>query len=417
MARLFADLSPLRASADYRRIILAHGVSNIGQQMTAVAVGIQVYALTQSSLAVGLVGLFQLVPLIGFGLYGGAMSDTHDRRTLGLVAALGLMGCAGILVAQSALGLGSVAVLYAVVAIQSAFFAIGNPARQAIIPRLIAPEMLPAANALGMLAWGLGFTVGPLVGGFVIAATGGVAWAYAADLVLFTGVVYAMWRLRPVPPEAAAEDRRTGWAAVGEGLRFLRGKHNLQMSFYVDIAAMVFGMPRALFPAIAAAMYADDPKMAATAAGILYAAPAAGALVSGVLSGPLGRVRRHGLAIVLSVFAWGLAIAVFGLVSWLPLAALMLALAGAADNVSAVFRSTMLQSATPDEFRGRLQGVFTVVVAGGPRLGDVESGAVAALAGEQFSVVSGGVACIAITAALVAKYPGFLAYDAENPVP
>ena len=199
MARLFADLSPLRASADYRRIILAHGVSNIGQQMTAVAVGIQVYALTQSSLAVGLVGLFQLVPLIGFGLYGGALSDTHDRRTLGLVAALGLMGCAGILVAQSALGLGSVAVLYAVVAIQSAFFAIGNPARQAIIPRLIGPEMLPAANALGMLAWGLGFTVGPLVGGFVIAATGGVAWAYAADLVLFTGVVYAMWRLRPMP--------------------------------------------------------------------------------------------------------------------------------------------------------------------------------------------------------------------------
>jgi MFS family permease len=157
--------------------------------------------------------------------------------------------------------------------------------------------------------------------------------------------------------------------------------------------------------------------MAATAAGILYAAPAAGALVSGILSGPLGRVRRHGLAIILSIFAWGLTIAVFGLVSWLPLAALMLALAGAADNVSAVFRSTMLQSATPDEFRGRLQGVFTVVVAGGPRLGDVESGAVAALAGETFSVVSGGIACIAVTAALVAKYPAFLKYDAENPVP
>lgn len=415
MARLFADLSPLRASADYRRIVLAHGISNIGQQMTAVAVGIQVYALTESSFAVGLVGLFQLVPLIGFGLYGGAMSDTHDRRTLGLVAALGLMGCAGILVAQSALGLGSVAVLYAVVAIQSAFFAIGNPARQSIIPRLIRPELLPAANALGMLAWGLGFTVGPLVGGFVIAATGGVAWAYAADLVLFTGVVYAMWRLRPVPPEGAAEDRRTGWAAVGEGLRFLRGKHNLQMSFYVDIAAMVFGMPRALFPAIAAAMYPDDLKMAATAAGILYAAPAAGALVSGILSGPLGRVRRHGLAVVLSVSGVSRS-RCSGSSSWLPVAALMLALAGAADNVSAVFRSTMLQSATPDEFRGRLQGVFTVVVAGGPRLGDVESGAVAALAGEQFSVVSGGVACIAVTAALVAKYP-VPGVRRQNPVP
>jgi MFS family permease len=416
VARLLADLTPLRVSADYRRIMLAHSVSNVGQQMTAVAVGIQVYALTQSSFAVGLVGLFQLVPLIGFGLYGGALSDTHDRRKLGLLAAVGLMVCSVVLLSTTLLGVAQVGLLYVVVAVQSAFFAIGNPARQAIIPRLVGPELLPAANALSMLAWGIGFSVGPLLGGVLIAATGSVAVAYAVDVVAFSAVLYAMWRLRPVPPEGV-EGRRAGWAAVKEGLQFLRGKTNLQMSFYVDIAAMVFGMPRALFPAIAAGMYPDDPRMTATAVGVLSAAPAIGAVISGVLSGPLGRVRRQGLAIVLAIMVWGGSIALFGLVSWLPLAALLLAIAGAADNVSAVFRSTMLQAATPDEYRGRLQGVFTVVVAGGPRLGDVESGTVAALTTEAFSVVSGGIACIAVVGALVARFPSFLKYDGRHPVP
>jgi len=189
------------------------------------------------------------------------------------------------------------------------------------------------------------------------------------------------------------------------------------MSFYVDIAAMVFGMPRALFPAIAAGLFPDDPRMAATAVGLLSAAPALGAAISGVFSGPLGHVRRQGLAVVLSVLAWGLSIMVFGLVSSLWVACLFLACAGAADNVSAVFRSTILQAATPDEYRGRLQGIFTVVVAGGPRLGDVESGTVAALFGETFSVVSGGLACIVATVALVAAMPAFLSYDAKHPIP
>ncbi|MBI1378097.1 MAG: MFS transporter [Frankiales bacterium] len=409
-------MTPLRVSADYRRIVLGLGVSNVGQQMTAVAVGIQVYAITQSSFAVGLVGLFQLVPLIGFGLYGGALSDTHDRRRLGLVAALGLMACSTVLAVQALLGSTSVALLYGVVAVQSGFFAVGNPARQAIIPRLVGPELLPAANALGMLAWAAGFSVGPLLGGLVIAASGGVTAAYVCDVVAFTAVVYAMWRLRPVPPQGDSAVKR-GWAGVRDGLTFLRGKKNLQMSFYVDIAAMVFGMPRALFPAIAASMFPTDPRMAATAVGLLSAAPAVGAVLSGVLSGPLGHVRRQGLAIIASIMAWGLSIAAFGLAGSLWLACLLLAVAGAADNVSAVFRSTILQAATPDEYRGRLQGVFTVVVAGGPRLGDVESGTVAALFGETVSVVSGGLACVAVTLALVAAVPQFLRYDARHPVP
>ncbi|MDA8435701.1 MAG: MFS transporter [Actinomycetales bacterium] len=416
MPRLLADLTPLRVSADYRRIWAALSISNVGQQMTAVAVGIQVYSITHSSFAVGLVGLFQLVPLIGFGLYGGMLSDVHDRRLLGLITAAGLMACSVVLYAQSVAGLGSVALLYGVVAVQSAFFAVGNPARASIIPRLVGAELLPAANALGSLAWSIGFTLGPLLGGVVIAATGGVSAAYAVDVVAFTSVVYAMWRLRPIRPEGTTATR-AGWAAVKDGITFLRGRKNLQMSFYVDMAAMVFGMPRALFPAIAAAMYPHDLRMAATAVGLLSAAPALGAAVSSVFSGPLGHVRRQGLAVVLAVFAWGLSIAVFGLVPWLPLACGLLAIAGAADNVSAVFRTTILQAATPDEFRGRLQGIFTVVVAGGPRLGDVESGTVAALAGETFAIVSGGIACIIVTAGLVAAMPAFLKYDARHPVP
>ncbi len=416
MARLLADVTPLRVSADYRRLWSAVSISNVGQQMTAVAVGIQVYSITQSSFAVGMVGLFQLIPLIGFGLYGGALSDTHDRRMVGLVAGLGLMACSAVLFAQSLAGMSSIALLYVVVAVQSAFFAVGNPARQAIIPRLVGVELLPAANALGMLAFNVGFTLGPLLGGLLIAATGSLTLVYGVDVVAFTTVVYAMWRLRPIPPLAATA-ARAGWAAVKDGLTFLRGKHNLQMSFYVDLAAMVFGMPRALFPAIAFAFYPDDPRMAATAVGFLAAAPAIGAVLSGIFSGPVGHQRRQGLAIVLSVIAWGLSIAVFGLVDSLLWACVFLAIAGAADNVSAIFRCTILQSASPDEYRGRLQGIFTVVVAGGPRLGDVESGTVAALFGETVSIVSGGLACVGVTLGLVAAFPAFLAYDARNPKP
>ena len=416
MARLLADLTPLRISVEYRRIWSALSISNIGQQMTTVAVGIQVYSLTHSSFMVGLVGLCQLIPLIGFGLYGGALSDTHDRRKVGLFAAMGLMACSMVFFLQSIRDVRSVGLLFAVVAIQSAFYAVGNPARGAIIPRLVDKELLPAANALSMLAWNVGFTIGPLLGGLLIAATGGVSVAYFVDVVAFSSVVYAMYRLRPLPPLGEVPTR-TGWAAVRDGLTFLRGRRNLQMSFYLDLAAMVFGMPRALFPAIGAAMYPNDPRMAATAVGVLAAAPAFGAVISGVFSGPLARVRRQGVGVVIAILAWGTSIALFGLSSALLVACFFLACAGAADNISAIFRATILQAATPDEYRGRLQGIHTVVVAGGPRLGDMESGTVAAIAGETFSVVSGGLLCIVFALGLVAAMPSFLRYDARNPEP
>ena len=414
MSRLLIDLTPLREIPAYRRLWAAISISNLGQQMSSIAVGYQVYELTKSSWNVGLVGLFQLVPLLLLGLWGGALSDVFDRRLVGLWAAIGALLCTVLLAVQALLGNTQVWILYVLIAAQAAVFAIGGPARQSIIPRIVPAHMLPAANALSMLSWNVGFTVGPLVGGAVIAVSGSVTTAYVVDGLLFLGMVYAMYRLPSLP--AVVSGRTAGFEAIAEGLRFLKGKRNLQMSFYVDIIAMVFGMPRALFPALAATQYGNgmDP---ATMLGLLSAGPALGAAVSSVFSGPLGRIHRHGVAIVQSIIVWGLAIALFGLTSNIWWAVFFLAVAGAADNVSAVFRSTMLQSAVPDEYRGRLQGVFTVVVAGGPRLGDMEAGAAAAWRGEVFSVVSGGLACVALTIALVAAVPSFLKYDARNPRP
>ncbi len=418
MPRLLIDLTPLRQSAPYRRLWASIGISNIGQQMTSVAVGLQVYELTRSSFMVGLVGLFQLVPLIGFGLYGGSLSDAFDRRIVGTVTAIGLWACSIGFLVQSVVGLESVGMLYALVAIQSGFFAVGSATRQAIIPRLVPAALLPAANALSMMTWSIGFTLGPLIGGLLVATSGTVTAAYLADVVAFTLMIWAMWRLPSLPPVLIGGARpRAGWASVREGFAFLSDKRTLKMTFYEDIVAMVFGMPRALFPAIAAQWYGGSTREIALTLGLLSAAPALGALVSAVFSGPFGRVRWQGRVIFVSILVWGVAIAAFGLVRSLPIALGLLAIAGAADNVSAVFRSTILQAATPDEYRGRLQGVFTVVVAGGPRLGDVEAGAVAAAAGEAFSVVSGGIACVVLATALVIRTPSFLRYDARNPVP
>lgn len=411
------DITPLRISPAYRRLWSGLAIANIGQQMTAVAVGLQVYDMTRSSLMVGLVGLFQLVPLVVLGLFGGTLSDAFDRRKVGIFSAIGLWFASVLFLAQSMLGSPSVWLLYGIVALHSAFFAIGSPARGAIIPRLVPEQYLPAANALGNMTWNVGFTIGPIIGGLVIAATGTVTTAYLIDVIGYLFAIWAMVKLPSLPPTRNESGERPsyGWKAVGEGLTFLRGRPVLQMSFYVDLIAMVFGMPRALFPAIAALWYGGTTSEIAFTVGLLSAGVAAGALISGLLSGPVGRVRRQGRAIVIAVIVWGGAITVFGLARSLPIAIFALMVAGAADNISAIFRATILQAATPDEYRGRLQGVFTVVVAGGPRLGDVEAGAVAAMAGEMASVVFGGVACIVCAAGLSRAVPSFWRYDAAHP--
>lgn len=405
-----ADVRPLRESADYRRLWAGLTVSQLGQQMTAVAVGLQVFAITRSSFSVGLVGLSALVPLVGFGLYGGAIVDAVDRRKVGLVTAFVLWLLSIALVVQAVLHVGSAGLLYGIVALQSACFAVNSPARSAIIPRLLPRELLPAANALSSLSFNLGFTAGPLLGGLLI-GFGSFQAAYLVDCVTFTAALYAMWRLPPVPPEG--DVRRAGLASVLEGLRFLRTRPNVLMTFLVDLCAMIFAQPRSLYPAVAGLWFGGGARTV----GLLAASPAIGSLLAALSSGWLSRVRRQGFVVLCAVVAYGLSVAGFGLTSALAAAVALLALSGAADMVSAAFRSTILQAATPDELRGRLQGVFIVVVAGGPRLGEFVAGTAGSVLGARVAVVGGGLACAAGVVALAARYRRFAAYDARHPTP
>ena len=424
VARLLADLTPLRSSPPFRRMWLGTSLSGVGAQLTNVAVALQVFELTGSNLAVGLVGLFALVPLVGLGLYGGALVDAHDRRTVVLVTQLGILLTSATLVAVSWRGVASPAALYAVVAVQSGLFAVNYPARSAIVPRLVDAPLLPAANALSSLSTGVAMTLGPMLAGVLVSRLG-YAPSYAVETVLLLVALACLAGLPPIPPEGVAA--RPGLRSVLDGLRFLATRPNVRTTFLVDLAAMVLAMPRVLFPAVGAVVLGGG----STTAGMLVSAVALGAVLGGLLSGPLGRVRRQGRAVVGAVGVWGLAVAAFGLVvlaapgarpgdpaHWLlwPALALMV-LAGSADTVSAVFRTTILQTATPDEMRGRLQGVFIVVVAGGPQLGTLLLGAVATHLGEGGAALAGGLACLAAVLLLATWQRAFLRYDALDPSP
>jgi MFS family permease len=408
--RIAADLTPLRESRDYGRWWFGYSVSFTGTQLTQFAIPVQVYALTRSSLDVGLVGLVVFFPLVTMGLFGGAIADAVDRRRLTLLTGSALMALSVALTVQAALGLRQLWLLYLIAGVQGAFAAIDSSARGAILPRLVRRELLPAANALGQLGFNSGLSIGPLLGGLLI-GTLGFSWAYGLDTLSFLAVLYAVWRLPAMPPEGGGS--RAGVASVLEGLRFLGPRKNLLMTFLVDIDAMVFGMPRALFPAIAVNWFHGG----AGTMGLLAGAAPVGALIGAATSGWAGRVRRQGLAVLVSVVVWGGSIGLFGFTRTLWLGLLLLAIAGAADMVSAIFRNTILQVSTPDALRGRLQGVFIVVVTGGPRLGDLEAGSVAAAFGSQVSVVSGGLACVAGVALLAALFPSFAKYDGEHPEP
>lgn len=415
--RILADLTPLRTSVDYRRLWIGNTVSWLGQAMTALAISLQVYDITHSSFAVGLVGLFSLVPLVVFGLYGGAIADTVDRRKLGLASSTGLFLLSLVLAGAALAGFHRVWLLYTIVALQAVFAALNSPARTSMIPRLLPAEQLPAANALNSVTTTFGMMFGPMLGGLVVGVWGYQA-AYLIDALTFSAGLYAMWRLPSMRPDRGPDGKDPGTgaerakrASVVDGLRFLATRPNIRMTFFSDMCAMVLAHPRALFPAVAVLWFGGDARTT----GLLVAAPAVGALLGGVFSGWLGRVRRHGLAILLAVAAWGTAVAVFGLTRNLWLGMLALALAGCSDTISMVFRSTMLQAATPDAMRGRLQGVFIVVVAGGPRLGDFLAGSVADLTSPQIAITGGGVACVVAVGLLALKWRGFARYDARSP--
>ncbi len=408
MARLLTDIRPLQVSPAYRRLFIGSTISQLGQQMTNVAVAIQVYALTESSFYVGLLGVFGLVPLIAFGLYGGAIADAMDRRTLALIASAGLWSVSIALAVQAYLGSTSVWFLYGCVAVQAAFYAVNNPARAAMVPRLLDKELIPAASALSMATFNLGFTFGPVLGALLIKGYGFEA-AYTVDVLTFTAAFYALLRLPKMPPED--DSPRAGLRSVVDGLRFLRRAPNLRMTFILDLCAMVLAHPRALFPALAYKVYGGG----AATVGLLQAAPAAGALIAFLFSGWISRVRLQGAAVVVAVLLYGAVVGSVGLTSSLWLGVIFLAMSGMADMVSSAFRSTILQVATPDQLRGRLQGVFIVVVSGGPRAGDFVGGSVATAIGEQAALVVGGAACLVGVGLAVAAQRAFLRYDARHP--
>ena len=406
------DTTPLRIPA-FRRLFGGVAVTMLGQQMTLVAVPYQVYQLTGSSLMVGVTSIVALVPLIVFGLLGGAIADAMDRRRLMVLTSVGAAVTSALLAVQAALpGDGSLAVLWTLTALVSAFAAVNQPARSAVIPAVVPADQVPAANALAMTVRQIGVIAGPLLAGLLI-GLGGLFLTYTVDALGFLAAVFLLRGLPPLPPAGVvAEKLRLGAAVrgVGEGFSFLRTQPVLLMTFVVDVIAMLFAWPQAVFPELSQGLYRGD----ANSLGWLFAGVSIGSLVMGLTSGWVSRVDRQGAVVLVAIAVWGVAIIGFGLASTLWLAVLCLAVAGAADMVSAVLRSAMLQLAAPDEMRGRMQGVFLVVVAGGPRLGDLRAGAVAAGFGVTAAMVSGGVLIVVAMLLVAVLVPSFWLFRASR---
>ena len=402
------DLRPLRHQP-YRRLFTSSAASNFGFQFTAVAVPVQMFALTRSSFWVGLIGVAGLLPLLIFGIWGGAVSDAVDRRKLLLASSTLQFVTTLALLVQALLGVRSPELLLVLVAGQAGAFAISGPTRRAMLPRLVSPAELPAANTLDTTMFNGAMVAGPLAAG-VLVASAGVGAAYAVDALAFGLVLWATLRLPSVPPTNGGQ--RAGLRDIKDGLVFIAASPVLLLSFAVDIAAMVLAMPRALFPQVAAERFGGE-----AAIGWLFSAIAIGSVLAGLTSGWIGRVRRQGLALVLAVVVWGLAVGAAGLAHSLWLAVALLALGGAADLVSAVYRQTILQTYAPDQLQGRLQGVFIAVVAGGPRLGDLRAGTMAAAWGVSVSWAGGGLAAAVVALIVALSFPALLRWTRPEPRP
>ena len=400
------DIGPLRRSPAFRRLWAGQLVSMLGRQVTTVALPYQVFALTHSTLAVGTLGLVQLVPLLCASLFGGAIADRANRRTVLLITNVGLASGSTVLALAALSGSPPVALLFVVAGVVGAVGAVDQPARSATIPNLVSAADLPGAMALNFGLFSAALVIGPALGGVLIGALGLPA-AYFVDVATFGAAIAAVVSLPSQPPRHAAAE--SPLRAIATGLRYVGARRDILGSFAIDIVAMVFGMPRALYPVLAAGTYHTGPQ----GLGLLYAAPGAGALLAIVAGGGAGRVRHLGRLVVFSVIAWGLAIAVAGAVPVLWVALLGLAVAGAADCISAIGRSTMMQASTPDHLRGRLSATFTMVVAGGPYLGDIEAGGVAAATSPRVSFVSGGLLCLVGVAAVCAAFPQLWRYRRE----
>ena len=402
------DLTPLRTSREFRLLWAGQSVSFIGGQITAVALPFHVYQLTGSSLAVGLIGLCELVPLLITAAWGGALADVADRRRVARRAETGLAIVSALLVVNAALDCPRLWPLYVLAALGSALYGFSRPAREAMVPRVVPREQIPAAAALmdGFMTFGA--IVGPSLGG-VLAQFAGLPLTYAVDTASFLASVLTLTAMRPVP--APTTDGKVSLRGIVEGLRYARSRPVLMGTYVTDFVAMLFGMPEALFPAIAAERFGTGSGVL----GFLYAAPAAGGLLVTLTSGWMGRIHRQGAAILVAAGVWGAAIIGFGWSQALVPTLAFLAIAGGADMVSGLFRLAIWNQTVPDELRGRLAGVELLNYSSGPLLGDVEAGVVARFTSARFSIVSGGIACVVGVALTAIALPAFRRYDARTP--
>ena len=401
------DVRPLR-HRDFRLLFAGQLVSFLGTQVTFVAVPYQLYQLTHSSLAVGLLGLVELGPVLGFAFLGGALADARDRRLMVLLTEVAFVVASGLLLGNALLPVPRVWVIYAVAAVQAGLFALQRPSLDALLPRLVPPSEVVAAGALNGLRGTVGLLVGPALAGVLIAVAG-LPVTYALDVLSFAVSLAALALMRAVPPPPGAE--LPSLRGVVDGLRYAVRRPDLLGTYVVDLIAMFFGMPNALFPAIAARL--GGPAVL----GLLYAAPAAGSMVAFATSAWTGRVHRQGWGVILAATAWGAAITAFGLSGALPVALVTLAAAGAADALSGIFRMTVWNRTIPDSLRGRLASIELLSYSTGPLMGNVESGAVATLFSVQVSIVSGGLLCIAGCLACALLLPGFRAFDLRKWTP
>jgi MFS family permease len=410
LRRLLLDVSPLRLDRDFRWLYVGSVVSGVGNQVTRIVLPYQVYVLTHSTLAIAALTAVQLVPLLVLSLVAGSLADAVDRRRL-LLVTQGLLALTSLALAFIALQPAPplVAIL-AVAAFGAGVGAVTQPARASATPRLVPPERLPAAIALNQLSYQATSIVGPAIGGLLV-ATAGPPTAYLFDAVTFVGVLVGLLAIAPLPP--IGDIARPGISAILEGLRFAARRRVILSTFVIDLNAMIFGMPSALFPVLALDVFRTGPA----GLGLLAAAPAVGAFGAALLSGWVAAVRRTGRAIVIAVVVWGAAIVGFGLSTFsFALALGFLAIAGGADVLSAVFRSSLVQLETPDALRGRVTSIHILAVSSGPQLGDIEAATLASVIGAQASVVSGGLLCLMGVAGVVRLFPELLAHRSRvNP--
>ncbi len=410
ISRLFADISPLRQSRPFRRLWIGSGLSSIGTALTYFAVPLQVYDLTHSSFEVGAIGLAQMIPTLTIGLFGGSLADAFDRRKVVLVTSCCLSAVSAGLAAQAFAGLNQVWLIYALVAIQSSLSAISGPARQTFAPNLLSADLLPAGLALNRINMQVMLTVGPALAGLIAATPAlGLRACYLVDALSFAGSLYGVAGLPPQPAHAGAA--RPGPRAVAEGVAFIRRNQVLAGAFLADLNATVFALPIALFPAINAERFGGNP----TTLGLFTAAIGVGGLISAGLSGPIRHVRRQGRAMLFMVAIWGAAFAGFAVAPTLWLTLSLLAIAGAADVFTVVFRSSMVQTVTPDQLRGRVTAADYVVGAGGGQIGNLEAGALGSLTTPVISAFAGGLATVAGALVIGLALPAFTRYKRGQP--